>query len=160
TTRTSFASTPTNYYAGPRVASLPKVAQQLILESSWFYEAHKIENGINNIVEDGAYTATLNQVRENGGDWLAFDADVEDKLAEINEGILADLEASTNFDGAAVVELAREVYEKWSEKVNELGFVDEGPISTLPEWFSGHDWDEEIWHNAVVTEILAKYSTL
>ena len=154
TDTTSFASTPTNFYAGPRIMTGPPILKQLVLEAGQTYIANAMVIYLEE--ESIGVESSITQVAEQGGGWLAFDADVEEKLAEINEGILADLKASTLVDGEDVVSRAEAAYASWSTKVNDLGYVDDGPISTFPDWYDTSTvFDIQPWVGAVVQDILS-----
>lgn len=152
----SWAPAHTNMYAGPRVMQLPAVAQQLILEAGQFYQAHQFSYTIEQIG-----TELLDGMNAAGGEWLTLDPEVEERLAEINDEILADVEATNLFDGVEMVERARALSQSWLDRVTELGYVDGGPISEFPTWFqTGQPYDHETWFNAVVTEMLAENSPI
>lgn len=146
-----------NYYAGPRVMQLPATAQQLILEAGQHWAANRIEFAL-----DQTATEVLDGMDAAGGEWLTFDPEVDARLAEINDEILADVEGTTLFDGVDVVQRARAASEAWFDRVTELGLVDGGPIGGFPEWFpaSSQSYDVDAWRNAVATEILAENSPL
>lgn len=125
----SFASGSGSLYAGPRVAQLPHAAQQLIVESAQHIVATGAAGGVS-----GTVGLSYEQIAEHGGSWLAFAPEVDERLAAVNAEILADLAASTALDGAAFVDRAEELSAKWVTLVGELGYTDEGPIGSLPEW--------------------------
>lgn len=151
---TNWAPAHTNLYAGSRVLGLPIPAQQLILEAAQWYDAVQFESTLNIMGGDA-----VEQMEANGGEWLTFDEDLQALLAAENEEILADIAASEYFDGEDLVARAEAASAAWEARVNELGYVDEGPNSTFPEWFTpGGPYDAESWFNAVVTEVLGKHS--
>ena len=151
TETTSLASTPTNWYAGPRLKELPVAAQQLILESAPLVSAYAFNRGFERIT-----TETYPGVLDHNGGFFDFPADVETKLAEINEGILADVAETTYFDGADFVSRLEAANEKWIAEVNELGYTDNGTNADFPNWFT-EPYPVEPWYDAVVAEIVSKH---
>lgn len=149
TTTESFTSVATNLYAGPKFKTLPLAAQQLIMESAEVMRGDTIATAINEFATD---TATM--AAANGGGFIAFDVAVDERLAEINAGTWEEIAASTVLDGPDFIERANAANDKWNGIVLELGYVDEGSIVDVPEWFTGTD--PTSWTDAVFEEIVAE----
>ncbi len=148
----SMASTPTNLYAGPRMLELPKAAQQLIQEAATVYSGYAFDRFFERVI-----TETLPIATEGGGGFFALPQEVDDKLVEINDGILADVAATDLLDGEEFVTRLTEVNDKWVAKVIELGYEDDGPISAFPTWYTTTP-DHEPWRLALVQDTLATMS--
>ncbi|MBH0053036.1 TRAP transporter substrate-binding protein DctP [Salinibacterium sp. SWN139] len=149
TTAASFVSTPSNLYAGPVFTTLPVVAQQLILESVDIMRGASIESGLSRIA-----TTFADSVADNGGALLAFDPEVDARLAEINEGIVQDAIDSDLLDGASLVQRIEAANVEWLEIGTELGYTEDGPVEEFPEWYIGTD--SEPWASMVSEMITQK----
>ncbi|MDZ8275044.1 TRAP transporter substrate-binding protein DctP [Microbacterium aquimaris] len=145
-TTASFAPTPTNFYAGPAYESLPVPAQQIILESLDVMRGMQIEGGFVRVAD-----VLSAAVAENGGEFLAFDPEVDERLAEVNDEIIADVAATDLLDGEELVKRVEDANARWLAEVEGLGYVDEGPVEDVSEWFE--PTDPTAWTDAVSVEI-------
>src|SRR5699024_9546194 len=88
-----------------------------------------------------------------GGEWLTFDDDVNEALAEFNQQILdEDWAASPLLDGAALLDRWDTAAEEWTGLVEEAG-ITFATIDQYDEWSQADvDWDAyfEIYNERVV----------
>src|SRR5699024_3487179 len=90
----SFAPGPGSMVVGDVWEDLPLAGQQLMFDAMAGYISGEHFNAITSVANAGE------AVQENGGSLEYLDEESEAALAEANERILADVEGSTNLDGA------------------------------------------------------------
>ncbi|GAA1679766.1 hypothetical protein [Microbacterium lacus] len=141
----AFVSTPTPYYAGIRFSEMDPVAQQLVQEMFVRAMGESKEIQVAEIVEDG-----LPIVEANGGQFLTFEKDVTDRLAEVNEQLLEDVRNSSAFDGNDFIDRLTVNTDKWVAMVEDLGYLDAGDVDQVGEWYStdlGADYTDALVEN-------------
>lgn len=111
---------------------LPLVAQQLLWD--------RMETFISGSIEDKIWPITVEAVqavRAAGGSVQAFDPALRAKLQETNAGILADVSKNSTFeDGAQFAANAKELADKWSKIVTELGYTNETDYNGFADWYA------------------------
>lgn len=122
---------PQGFLGGTSYEQLPLPVQQLVYDKSndWYmmnYQALKM------FANDAATIAD-----ENGGGITSVDDDVDQVLGEVNNQILADLEASESFDGENYLTRLEEATERWTGIADELGYADEGGYGDFVDWYEG-----------------------
>lgn len=71
------------------------------------------------------------------GGITSVDEDVDQILGETNVEILADIEASDNFDGSSYLTNLEEATERWKGIAEELGYEDGGGYGDFVDWYQG-----------------------
>lgn len=135
--------------AGSKVANLPLPYQQIIFDS--MVEAFV---GGMEVAIDGNH-AGVKEIRETGGSISAFGPDAEERLAQTNDRLLADIEA----EGALSETLGDDVTaagEKWFARAEELGYADQGSLANMDEWYDS-ETDFTAFAEAVYKDVLLKH---
>ncbi|MGM7672202.1 TRAP transporter substrate-binding protein DctP [Microbacterium sp. A93] len=148
-TTSAFASMPTNLYAGPKFKSLPEAAQQLISEAAIHKSDDSISKTLSIISKDAAELSAA-----AGGAYLAFAPEVDERMNEVNAELLAEVEDSPLLDGTAFLELVREESESWNATVKGKGYVDDGPVEDIADWYT--EIDLTPWIDARVERAAAR----
>src|SRR5690606_38594438 len=105
----SFITTSGIDLAGPRWSELPLAAQQLIYDRFNWYTME----GIKILLEQ--VTDQYDQAEAAGGEFLSFEDDVNDVLAEYNAGLADEWRESPLLaDGDGYVDLLQANIEKWN----------------------------------------------
>src|SRR5699024_9498631 len=105
--------------------------QQLMFDAMAGYISGEHFNAITSVANAGE------AVQENGGSLEYLDEESEAALAEANERILADVEGSTNLDGAELNDRVAESIEKWTGIAEELGYEETGEAVDFADWYEG-----------------------
>lgn len=115
--------------AGPSVEALPMAYQQIIYDSMWVDgvagSLHSIIDGNQNAVE---------QAHNAQGSVVPFDDDVEEMISEANSELLSSAR-ETGLLSDELLDSIPDLSDKWEERVQELGYEDQGTIEDLDEWW-------------------------
>ena len=148
-TETSVPRGPGAVVGGADVANLPLAYKQVLFDS--LVESFM---GSAEVVIHGNYEGVA-EIHEVGGTIQEMDAAVQESIAATNEERITEIEN----DGTHGTDLKERVLtsgEKWTEKAEELGFVDEGGFSDFDEWFDP-ETDFRPFAEAVYEEILLEH---
>lgn len=149
---TSFASVPTTAMAGERFRQLPPEARQLLERAFLTYNTAGYGGDFDHFVSEG-----LSEAAERGGGISTFATEVDDRLIALHEEFRSELQSSSLVDGNALVERIDAARAKWVGLVEELGYVDGGPVEQFAEWADPAVYgDLDRWLAAVYEEILLK----
>lgn len=148
-TETSVPRGPGAILAGSKVANLPLPYRQVIFDSL-------VESfvGVLDVTVDGAY-AGVQEVRETGGSITPFGPDAQKRLVQANERLLAGVEQ----EGALSESLGDDVTaagEKWLAKAEELGYVDQGSLADMDQWYDP-ETDFTAFAEAVYEDVLLEH---
>jgi hypothetical protein len=107
---------------------LPLAAQQLLFDRTDAFVDTVARNTIKTNI------AAAKSIKKNGGEFLQMDAAATDKLASVNEGILADVRKSDALDGETFVTSVTEDSDRWAAIVSdELKFPNPS-FEELGDW--------------------------
>lgn len=123
-------------FAGSNVQNLPVAYQQIIFDAEPVFNAHWLEATANATAEIPAlseeYDGEVEAVPQEAID--AFTSYLEDTRAASDDSpVLAETSA----------EDVEALAEKWSQRVEELGFTDDGEFGTMHEWYDPETADFE-----------------
>lgn len=134
------------YMTGPNVASLPLAYRQILFDTEPTVNAEWIKS-----IVDASRSATQSAV-DNGGSigpmpdeiqGLMNESQEESTAEYLSDGILGDLDSAR----------ARELSDKWEEKVSELGYEDGGDYSTAYDWIDPESTDFAPIAEAIFEEV-------
>lgn len=130
-TEAPLAVGPQGFMAGSTFESLPLAVQQLIYDRSadWY----QFNNHATRVYAKDA----VDEAEENGGGLSVLDEESNAILAEVNDEIITEIEASETFDGATYMDTFRTSIEQWTEKIEGLGYSDSGDYTDYVEWYEG-----------------------
>lgn len=127
----SFAPGPGSMVVGSVWEELPLAAQQLMFDAMEGYISGEHFNAVTSVAIAGEAT------QENGGSLEYLDEESEAALVEANEGILKDVEESTNLDGVELNKKVAASVEKWTAIAEELGYEETGEAVDFADWYEG-----------------------
>ncbi|GAA2091250.1 MULTISPECIES: TRAP transporter substrate-binding protein DctP [Brevibacterium] len=128
---TNFVLGPTAVLAGSSWEDLPLPVRQLVFDqmTDWSVDQHQ---GYYLYARDA-----LEAVGEAGGEFLQLDPAADVRLQEVNAEVLAQVEASSAFDGAAYLERHEEAQSRWADTAGDLGYTDAGTYADFADWYEG-----------------------
>ncbi|MFH5824680.1 hypothetical protein [Georgenia sp. AZ-5] len=150
--RSSFAASPVAWgMSAARWDSLPIVAQQLLWDRLDVFLDEFLTGNV-----FGASAAALADSEEAGLTVVPWGDDAAEALAQFHAEKLEELpgQAPQGVDGAATVETAVELHEKWLANAKELGYGEELPWGEFTAWYAAGDFDFGPFVDAVVEEVL------
>lgn len=150
TTEASIARGPSVKAVGAVYETLPLAAKQLL-----FDQAAKMYEDSRHADLNGA-AKTAQAAREAGGGFYEISPDVQQKLKETSEGLVADLVS----DGSLPEDTSQKLhasYEKWLAAAEESGLKDEGAYEDLDQWYSRDSVDLEPFSTKLFEEVFLKH---
>lgn len=133
--------------AGPSFNELPLAYQQIIYDARW---VEGNANALNSSI-DGIQQAVI-QAKGAGGAVVPFDEEVDEAIGEANEELLASVREK-GLVSDELLDSIPELGEKWENRVQELGYQDEGDFEELDEWWEPGEVDFTELTEAIYTEV-------
>lgn len=141
TTDHSFSRAPGAYLAGSSFQDMPLAYQQIIFDSNRFASAGGMEAVI------GGNADAVAQAKAAGGDVLAFDEEIQEQIGSYAEELTEQAVQNGQID-EDIVSIIQEYEERWTAKLEELGYTDEGSTEDFDEWY---DQDTDFMDYAIAT---------
>jgi TRAP-type C4-dicarboxylate transport system substrate-binding protein len=116
------------HVAGSGFTDLPLPYQQIIFDA----EIDQFHGQLATTM-DSALQA-VNDARAAGGSFTPIDSEAEEKISETQERLVDELIAEGRVD-KDIREQLEQSAEKWTEIVEELGYVDGGDLTDLDQWY-------------------------
>ena len=126
---------------------MPLAYQQIIYDARW---VEGNANALNSSI-DGIQQAVI-QAKGAGGAVVPFDEEVDEAIGEANEELLASVR-ETGLVSDELLDSIPELGEKWENRVQELGYQDEGDFEELDEWWEPGEVDFTELTEAIYTEV-------
>ena len=150
TTEASFARGPSVKAIGAVYETLPLAAKQLL-----FDQAAKMYEDSRYADLNGA-AKTAEAAREAGGGFYEISSEVQQKLKDVSEDLVAELvgEGSLPEDTSEKLQTS---YEKWVTVAEESGLQDEGAYEELDQWYSEDSVDLEPFSTKLFEEVFLEH---
>lgn len=134
-----FAGSPeTLAYGQDKWEAMPLAARQLLWDKSSVFLEKNIEGNALDSIRD-----SLSQAEKQDVNLYTLDDDLKKKLNEHHQGLLDDAGENSpeGYDGAAFAKRAQEANDRWTGKVEELGYTDDPSWPEAAQWLDKNDVD-------------------
>lgn len=95
----------------------------------------------------GGNADAVAQAKAAGGDVLAFDEEIQEQIGSYAEELTEQAVQNGQID-EDIVSIIQEYEERWTAKLEELGYTDEGSTEDFDEWY---DQDTDFMDYAIAT---------